>query len=125
MNVGSRIIRAGFTNTSVLVSAVPSAGIGGPASCLGVRGSMGVVMGLAPAGQIRRRIRVAVGAMAATAGEHPIRQRHLAADSATFRTRRCWSLHRGQCAGTRGRKFGNVNRPMLTLVPDMPRLSPP
>jgi hypothetical protein len=36
MNVGSRFYRAGFTGTrGVLVSAVPSAGIGGPASMLG------------------------------------------------------------------------------------------
>ena len=39
-NVSFRVIRAGFTGTRrVLVSAVPSADIGGPASCLGVRGS--------------------------------------------------------------------------------------
>lgn len=40
VNVGSRVFRAGFTGTRrVLVSAFPSAGIGDPASCLGVRGS--------------------------------------------------------------------------------------
>lgn len=45
VNVGSRVIRAGFTGTrGVLVSAVPSAGVGGPASCLGVRGSMILVV---------------------------------------------------------------------------------
>jgi hypothetical protein len=80
MNVGSRVIRAGFTNTMVLVSAVPSADIGGPASCLGVRGSMGGVIGLAPAGQIRRSVKIPVGGMPATTGEHPIRQRHRSVD---------------------------------------------
>ena len=36
VNFGSRVFRAGFTNTQrVLVSAVPSASVGGPASLLG------------------------------------------------------------------------------------------
>ena len=36
VNVGSRVIRAGFTDTrEVLVYPVPSAGVGGPAPLLG------------------------------------------------------------------------------------------
>jgi hypothetical protein len=49
LNVSSRFIRAGFTSThAVPVSAVPSAGIGDPASLLGGPGIE--VMLLAPAG---------------------------------------------------------------------------
>lgn len=66
MNVGSRVIRAGFTNMRVLASAVSSAGIGGPASCLGVRGSMKVVVvGVAPVGQVHRGVGVSVGGVSA------------------------------------------------------------
>src|SRR5258708_35298260 len=37
-------------------------------------------MGMAPAGQIDRRVRISIGGMSATTGEHPISQRHVAAD---------------------------------------------
>ena len=59
MNVSSRVIRAGFTGTRwLLVSAVPSAGIGGPAPLLGGPGIE--VMLLAPSGQIDRGVEVAL-----------------------------------------------------------------
>lgn len=61
VNVGSRVVQAGFTGTrGVLVRAVLSAGLGSPASCLGVRGSVVVVVGLAPAGQVGRRVETSV-----------------------------------------------------------------
>ena len=49
MNVDSRFNRAGFTGTQwVLISAVPSAGVGGPAFTLGGPGiEVMIVMGLA------------------------------------------------------------------------------
>lgn len=76
VNVGSRVIRAGFTSTRwVLASAVPSASVGNPASCLGVRGSMLVVVGVAPTGEIRRGVEVAIHDMSATTCELPISQR--------------------------------------------------
>jgi hypothetical protein len=86
VNVGSRVIRAGFTGTrGVLVSAVPSAGVGNPASCFGVRGSVRVVMGLAPAGQIGGRVKIAVGAMPTATGEYAVKQRQIMANSPTLR----------------------------------------
>src|SRR3984893_2847952 len=77
VNVGSRVIRAGFTGTrGVLVSAVPSAGVGRPASLLGGPGIPGwIVVFLAPAGQVDRGVAVAVGGMSAIAGENPVGQR--------------------------------------------------
>jgi hypothetical protein len=82
VNVSSRVNRAGYTSTrSVPVSAIPSAGIGSPAPLLGGPGIQGwIVMGLAPAGQIHRSIGVAVGGIPALTSEHPIGQRHIAAD---------------------------------------------
>lgn len=87
MNVGSRVNRAGFTGTRrVLVSAVPSAGIGGPAPLLGGPGVWrGTVMSLAPAGQIHRRVGVAVGRMSALASKHSISQGQIAADGTAGR----------------------------------------
>ena len=73
MNVGSRVIRAGFTGTrGVLVSAVPSAGVGGPAPLLGGPGVE--VMLLAPAGDVHRGVAVPIGGIFAAAGEYPIGQ---------------------------------------------------
>ena len=74
MNVSSRVIRAGFTGTRrVLVRAVPSAGIGGPASVLGGPGIVVMLMiGLAPAGQVHRGVAVAIGTISAAADEDPI-----------------------------------------------------
>ena len=79
MNVGFRVFRAGFTNTQVVVRAVPSADLGGPASCLGVRGSVRVVVVLAPTGQVCRRVEVTIQAMFVNADEHPISQAQIAA----------------------------------------------
>ena len=81
VNVGSRIFRAGFTGTRrVLVSAVPSAGVGGPAPCLEVRGSGdGLVMGVSPTGPVSTAALVSPsGAVSAAAGELPIGQRQRA-----------------------------------------------
>ena len=77
VNVGSRFIWAGFTGTrGVLVSAVPSAGVDGPASVLGGPGIVVLLMmSLAPSRQIDRGVTVPVGGMSATAGEHPIGER--------------------------------------------------
>jgi hypothetical protein len=84
VNVSSRFFRAGFTGTrGVLVSAVPSAGVGGPAPLLGGPGFE--VMRLAPAGEIYRRVEVAVGGMSALAGERPIAQGQIAMDRAAGR----------------------------------------
>ena len=82
MNVSSRFIRAGFTGTrGVLVSAVPSASVGGPASVLGGPGIEGwIVMGLSAAGQIGCGVGVSVGGMSAAAGEHAIGQCQIAAN---------------------------------------------
>jgi hypothetical protein len=79
VNVGSRFFRAGFTGTrGVLVSAVPSAGVGGPASVLGGPGIVcWILMGLSPAGEVDRGNVVAIGAMSAPAGEHPVGQRQI------------------------------------------------
>ncbi len=78
VNVGSRVVRDGFTGTRrVLVSAFPSAGVGYPTSCLGVRGSRRVFMQARPGGEVDRGVVVAVAAEPATAGEHPIRQGQL------------------------------------------------
>jgi hypothetical protein len=79
VNVSSRSNRAGFTGTQrVLVSAVPSASVGGPASVLGGPGIEGwFSMGLAPAGQIHRRVAVAIGRMSTTTAEHAVSQRQL------------------------------------------------
>jgi hypothetical protein len=67
VNVGSRVIRAGFTGTrGVLVSAVPSTGVGNPAAMLGGPGiEVEIVMLLAPAGEIHRGIQVAISGMSA------------------------------------------------------------
>ena len=55
VNVGSRVIRAGFTGTRrVLVSAVPSAGVGGPAPLLGGPG-VEVVLPIGGGGDHKRR----------------------------------------------------------------------
>jgi hypothetical protein len=79
MNISSRVNRAGFTGTrGVLVSAVPSAGVGGPAPSLGRPGIE--VMRFALTGEVYRRVAVAVSAMSAHAGEHPIGQRQIATD---------------------------------------------
>ena len=83
VNVSSRVIRAGYTSTRrVLVSAVPSAGIVDPAPLLGGPGFEAkiIMMDLAPAGQIHRRIGVAIRGMSTAADEHPISKRHIAAD---------------------------------------------
>jgi len=82
VNVGSRVNRAGFTGTrGVLVSAVPSAGVGGPAPMLGGPGIQGwIVVFLAPAGQVDRGVGVAINRMSAAAGEHAIGQRQVAAN---------------------------------------------
>jgi len=89
VNVGSRVIRAGFTGTRwVLVSAVPSAGVGGPASLLGGPG-IGVVllmMVLAPASQVDRSVGVAVCAMSTITCEHPVSQGQIAVNGTTSRT---------------------------------------
>jgi hypothetical protein len=77
VNVGSRVFRAGFTGTrGVLVSAVPSAGVGGPAPLLRGPGIevMLIVMGLAPAGQVDRGVEVAISRIPTAAGENPIGQ---------------------------------------------------
>jgi hypothetical protein len=86
-NVSSRFIRAGFTGTRrVLVSAVPSAGVGDPAPLLGGPGMEGwIVMGFSPAGEVSRGIGVAVSGMPAPAGEHAISQREVVADDTTLR----------------------------------------
>ena len=60
----------------MLVSAVPSAGEGGPAPLLGGPGVE--VMLLAPAGEIDRRVAVEVSGVSARAGEHPIGQGQIA-----------------------------------------------
>jgi hypothetical protein len=79
VNVGSRFNRAGFTGTLwVLVSAVPSAGVGGPAPLLGGPGIEVMLFG--PAGEIRCGVQVAVSGMSAHAGEHPIGQGQIATD---------------------------------------------
>jgi hypothetical protein len=71
VNLCSRFNRAGFTGTPrVLVSAVPSAGVGGPALLLGGPGI--VVMLLAPAGQVDRGVEVAISSVSARASEHPV-----------------------------------------------------
>ena len=87
MDVGSRVSRAGFTGTQwVLVSAVPSAGVGGPAFTLGGPGiEVMIVMGLAPVGEIHRCIEVAVSAMTAAAGEHPVREGQCGVDGPALR----------------------------------------
>jgi hypothetical protein len=87
MNVSSRVIRAGFTGTrGVLVSAVPSAGVGGPASVLGGPGIEGwILMGLGPAGQIHRGVPVTISRMPAPAGEHPIGKFQIAVNGSTLR----------------------------------------
>jgi hypothetical protein len=81
-NVGSRVIPAGFTGTcGVLVSAVPSAGVGGPAPLRegpGIRGW--IVMGLSPTGQIRRGVTIAIGGMSTAANEDPIGECQIAVD---------------------------------------------
>src|SRR5271168_1101212 len=75
VNLGSRVFRAGFTGTRrVLVSAVPSAGVGGPAPLLGGPGVWWSVVGLGPAGQVGRGIGVSVGAMPVGAGVDPVSQ---------------------------------------------------
>ena len=77
MNVGSRVVQAGFTDTrGVLVRAVLSAGVGGPASCLGVRGSLVVV---APSGQVDGRVEVTIEVMVVGAGERPLGQSQIGA----------------------------------------------
>src|SRR5690348_2942316 len=76
MNVGSRFIRASFTGTrGVSVSAVSSAGVDGPASCLGVRGSMGVGNNLDPASYIHCGIEVAISGMPTDAAENSVGKR--------------------------------------------------
>ena len=76
MNVGSRVFRAGFTGTrGVLVSAVPSAGVGGPASLLGGPGIWwGLVLRLTPLGEVGRCVGVSGDAVPVGAGVGPIGQ---------------------------------------------------
>jgi hypothetical protein len=71
VNVGSRINRAGLTGTlRVLVSAIPSAGIGDPACMLAGPGfEVMLMMTLAPAGEVHCGIEVAISTMPAAAGE--------------------------------------------------------
>jgi hypothetical protein len=71
VNVSSRFTPVGLTGPrGVLVSAVLSAGIGGPASVL--RGPGIEVMLFAPAGEVRGGVGVAVGEISAATGEQPI-----------------------------------------------------
>jgi hypothetical protein len=79
--------RAGFTNTrGVLVSAVPSAGVGDPAPLLGGPGiEVMPVIVLTPAGQVRRGVAVAVSRVSAHTGEHPIGQCQVATDDPACR----------------------------------------
>ena len=63
MSVSSRFLRAGFTSThGVLVGAVASAGVGGSAPLFGGPGIIEVML-FAPAGEVHRRVAVAVRGM--------------------------------------------------------------
>jgi hypothetical protein len=87
VNFGSRFNRAGFTGTRrVLVSAVPSAGIVYPACMLAGPGlDVVILMSLAPAGEVDRGVEIAICAMPAGAGEHPIGERQVAVNDPTGR----------------------------------------
>ena len=63
MSVSSRVLRAGFASTrGVLVGAVASAGVGGSAPLFGGPGIIEVML-FAPAGEVHRRVAVAVRGM--------------------------------------------------------------
>ena len=80
-----RFFRAGFTSTyGVLVSAVPSSGIGGPAPLLGGPGIE--VKLLAPAGDVHRGAAVAVSGVSTGAIERAIGQCQIATDGTADRT---------------------------------------
>jgi hypothetical protein len=84
VTVGSRVFRAGFTGTRRLpVSAVPSAGVGGPASMLGGPGvEVTLVVVFAPASEIYRGVEVTVNGVSASASEHPVGKCELIVDFA-------------------------------------------
>lgn len=87
MNVGSRVIRTAVIDTRrVPISARSSAGIGGPARCSGVRGSVCVAAILTPASQVGRGVAVAVSGVSAGAGEDAIGQLQVAPYCAALST---------------------------------------
>jgi hypothetical protein len=87
VTVGSRVFRDGFTGTPrVPVSAVPSAGVGSPASLLGGPGfEVTLVVDLAPASEIDRGVEVTVNGVSASTSEHPVGERQITVDFPALR----------------------------------------
>jgi hypothetical protein len=71
----------------VLVSAVPSAGVGGPASVLGGPGIdvLLLIYVRRPSGEIHRGIEISVGGISATAGELPVGEPQIVVDDTALR----------------------------------------